>query len=131
MTAERQLAVDTVNRRPGCRAQLTGKRALENYLHPAAICDARGIVVSFGDTDDIAGLVAQQALERQGGPAWTDISARGRRRFRDQVKRWLNTRAVELMTVARLSERDSAGDVRNWLMTMAKMIDQSGSLAGH
>ena len=41
LTAERQLAVAAVRSRPDCWAQLTGKRSLENYLHPAAICDVR------------------------------------------------------------------------------------------
>jgi hypothetical protein len=130
LTGERQQAVDTVNLRPGCVAQLTAKRSLENYLHPLAIWEARGIRVTFGDSEDVPGLVAQQALERQGGPAWTGISARGRRRFRDQVKRWLNTQAVERMTVARLDERDPNGDMRLWLMTIARMIGPNGNFAG-
>src|SRR5215207_9108609 len=38
----RQAAVVRVLSRPHCRAYLTGKRALENYLHPEAIAAARG-----------------------------------------------------------------------------------------
>jgi hypothetical protein len=31
---------------------------------------------------------------------------------------WLNTRAVEQMTAARLAERDAEGEVRAWLATI-------------
>ena len=52
---------DAVNQRPGCNAVVTSKRSLENYLHPAAILEAGGVTVHFGDDDDVADLIARQA----------------------------------------------------------------------
>jgi hypothetical protein len=47
-----------------------------------------------------------------------------RKRLRDKAKKWLNTRAVEQMTVARLAERDSSGEIRSWLATIAKLSER-------
>ena len=121
LTSERLAAAAAVNRRPGCRALLTTKRMLENYLHPAAICEARGIHVTFGDGDDVADLVARSTLEQAQGPAWSGLPSRGRRRLRHQVKLWLNTEAVERMTAQRLESRDPSQEVRSWLLTIARM----------
>ncbi len=41
-TEIRREVAQVVNLRPGCHAFLTGKRSLENYLHSAAIYEARG-----------------------------------------------------------------------------------------
>jgi putative ATP-dependent endonuclease of OLD family len=51
VTETRLLAARIVNQRPNCRAFVTGKRALENYLHPRCLFEVRGIEVEFGDDD--------------------------------------------------------------------------------
>jgi len=108
--------------RSRCHAAITSKRSLENYLHPAAIFEASGICVEFSDEDDLPGLIACQANQRhESGVAWDEISARARKRLRYKAKRRLNTRAVEKMTAARLAERDTSGEVRGWLATIAKL----------
>ena len=80
-----------------------------------------GINIKFGDEDDVPGLVAHSKCSNSTGGRHGPIFPRGRRRLRDQAKRWLNTQAAELMTVAQLNERDPNGDVRLWMTTMAKM----------
>lgn len=122
LTTEREQAADLVNRRPGCHAVVTSKRAIENYLAPQSILEVRGIAVTFGDHDDVPQLVAQRMLELSGGPVWSDLPSRGRRRLRDRAKKWLNTEAVARMTAARLAERDPDGDIRLWLTTIAWMV---------
>jgi len=92
---------------------------MENYLSPDCLQEARGIDLDFGDDDDVPRLVAQCLLERSGGPVWSDLPARGRRRLRDRAKKWLNTEAVSRMTPSRLAERDPDNDVRLWLTTIA------------
>ena len=64
MEQRKQLA-DSVNSRPGCRAVVTSKRSMENYLHPAAIREASGMEISFADDDDVAGLIARK-IEKLG-----------------------------------------------------------------
>ena len=46
VTSERRQIINTINQRPDCRAVLTTKRALENYLHPVAIFQACDIDIT-------------------------------------------------------------------------------------
>ncbi len=104
VTMTRHQIAAMVNSRAQCRAAITSKRSLENYLHPAAIFEASGFSVAFSDDDDVPGLIAFQANERhEPHVRWDDLTAHARKRLRYKAKRWLNSRAVEKMTVARLA----------------------------
>jgi len=122
LTTERQIAAEIVNHRPGCRAFLTGKRATENYLDCRALQEARGLDIAFGDSDDVPLLVARSLPEQTGGPDWSCLPSRSRRRLKDRAKRWLNTDAVNKMTPERLAERDPKGDVRSWLTAISELL---------
>jgi len=119
-TELRQQMAEIVNLRPGCRAALTSKRNLENYLHPAAIREVSGIELQFGDDDLVADLIARRVYAQQNPTtAWEDLPRQTRTRRRNRVKHWLNTTAADRMSPERLAERDPAGEVRSWLRTMA------------
>lgn len=111
-------------------AALTSKRTIENYLHPAAVVEASGLALSFADTDDVATLAASARLQQTAGKTWKSLSARARRRLRGKAKKWLNRDAVDRMTVERLAERDTQGEIRSWLLTIAQLAGQSGSRSG-
>jgi hypothetical protein len=123
--AERQLrqeVADVVNLRPGCRAVITRKRAMENYLHPAAIREASGIELSFTDDDPVADLLAAHRYQQQGGTLpWDQLESRVRKRRRSRAKKWLHTSAVERMTPDRLVESDPDGEVASWLQTIDRL----------
>jgi hypothetical protein len=121
-TEIRRESARVVNLRPGCRAAVTNKRSLENYLHPAAIVEARGVEVQFSDDDDVADLVAEQLFLRH-RPAgnWRELPTRARRRLRNRAKSWLSTDALGRMTVARFAERDPEGEIRGWLRQIAEL----------
>jgi hypothetical protein len=124
VTESRQQAADIVNWRPNCRAYLTSKRAMENYLESDAIFEAIGIRVEFSDDDDVADLVARWAYERhEGHLSWEKLPGRTRKRRRDKVKPLLNTAAVERMTPERLAHRDPDGEVRSWLTTILHLAN--------
>jgi len=124
-TETRQRAASIVNQRSNCRAFVTKKRALENYLHPRCLLEARGIEVTFGDNDDVPELVARECYRPAlGEPAWQALSGRARKRCRERAKRWLNQDAVARMTPERLAAQDHQGEIRSWLLAMAR-------LAGH
>ena len=109
-----------VNSRARCRAAVTSKRALENYLHRDAIFEASGFSAEVTDADDLPDLVARRANERHEPVVpWDDLTHRARKRLRYKAKRWLNTGAVEKMTAVRLAERDGSCEVRSWLATIA------------
>ncbi len=124
-TERRQQAVEIVNQRPNCRAYLTQKRALENYLHPRAVEEVSGLNMTFGDDEDIADLVARRCYERQGKkPIWDLLPGRARKRCRETAKRWLNQTAVDRMTPELLAERDPEGEMRGWLKMIAELVGQ-------
>lgn len=118
-SAVREQARSIVNLRPNCRAFVTQKRSLENYLHPQCLAEARGIQVNFGDDDDVADLVAMQCYRCSADePPWEALSGRARKRFRERAKRWLCRDAVDHMTPERLAQRDPVGEVRGWFDAM-------------
>ena len=118
-TERRLEVVSYVASRRGCRAFVTGKRALENYLHPLAIAAAGGGQVHFGDDDCVTGIVARTWYEP--GRIWADLPKCARARFSQRTKRWLNTVAVEQMTAELLRESDPADDIRRWLKIIGHM----------
>jgi putative ATP-dependent endonuclease of OLD family len=111
--------------RPGCEAFITGKREMENYLHPSAIKAARPEVdVSFGDFDDVPMLVAQAVHEASESEVpWDGVSEKKKDEKMRRAKAWLNNMAVALMTPAMLDSRDSAGEVRGWLDEIARILE--------
>jgi hypothetical protein len=112
-----------VNVRPRCRAYVTSKRSLENYLAPQSIFAASGIEVTFGDDDDVADLVAERRyLVQHPHACWAELAPRSRRRLRNRAKRWLNIEAVDRMTAQQFAERDPGGEIRGWLMAIAEMV---------
>ena len=122
-TEVRRNLVNAINARPQSRAVLTTKRGLENYLHADAIAESAGVFVRVSDEDSIAELIAHEQHRRQPeSTSWEQLTPRARKRCRERVKRWLNTRAVDCMTAARLSERDPAGEVRGWLATIGSLL---------
>jgi hypothetical protein len=124
-TEVRQQAVDMVNWRPGCRAVLTKKRSIENYLDANAIFEASGIRVAFSDEDNVAEMVALASHSQcDSQHSWDALPARVKRRRLNTIKKWLNTRAVDRMTPERLAERDPDGEVRSWLMTIVGLANR-------
>lgn len=121
-TLHRQRAAAAVAARPGCRAFVTGKRNLENYLTPAAIREARGITITFSDQDNVADLAARFCYEQEAeGPVWELLPPRARKRLRERVKHGLNTSAVEQMTLQRLRESDPQDEIIGWLRAAAEL----------
>jgi hypothetical protein len=123
LSPERHAAARLINQRPGCRASVTKKRSLENYLHPAAIRECRPIELTFTDDDDVADLVARECYSQgELSLPWLALPARFRKRLRYRAKRWLNTSAAQRMTASRLAEVDPCGEVRSWLQAIAELL---------
>jgi len=118
---QRQATLLAINSRPNCRATLTSKRAIENYLHPDAVGESASIEITFGDFDDVADVAAQATFDQSKGGSWESLSRRARRRLRDKAKKWLNRDSVDRMTPERLAERDPDGEVTGWLRTIVEL----------
>jgi hypothetical protein len=125
-STERETLAQTLNQQAGRVAHVTSKRASENYLHPAAVLEATGMVVEFDDVSNVPDLLASKVVTLTSATAWTELSRRSRTRLRNRLKRVLNTAAAERMTVARLTERDPGGEVAGWLQAVATLIASAG-----
>ena len=122
----RLAAVEAVNQREQCRAFLTSKRSLENYLHPTAIKAAEGIDVKFQDFDPVVDLTAKRIQQRdEGAKPWELLSRRTRSRRIHRAKQRLNTVAVDLMSVDMLHESDPNGDIISWLAAINDLLKQA------
>lgn len=119
-TGIRESIVNRINLRPGCCAALTRKRALENYLHPAAISATFGVSIEVTDETPVAESVARSLPEM--GPLWASMSHRQQQRFTYRIKRRLNTEVAESMTQELLCERDPDGEVVGWFRTIAGLL---------
>jgi putative ATP-dependent endonuclease of the OLD family len=121
-SAPYQAAADAINARDLAVAMITGKKEMENYIHPDAISDALGIDIQFGDFDDVPDLVAEQLHILNGGQAvWAEIDPEKKRKKVSRAKRRLNTEAVQAMSAARLDAIDTNGDFRSWLAEIARL----------
>ncbi|MCA9005071.1 MAG: hypothetical protein KDA70_07325 [Planctomycetaceae bacterium] len=119
---QREELVAQINRRIRCRAVLTRKRSLENYLHPQAIQAVADITLEFGDHDCVATDVAQRVFDSSHeGYSWSQLTRRARVRLTNRVKHWLNTSAVEQMTLPLLQERDPDEEIISWLATIGQL----------
>jgi hypothetical protein len=123
-TAERKAASTAVNARLDCRGFLTTKRSLENYLHPQAILAAGGCEIDMEDHTCVARKLAQARM-RTSGRDWNTITYRRQRGSVAKTKRWLNTVAVEHMTLSLLMERDPSGEVLEWFAVIRQLLSSS------
>lgn len=122
-TELRRQAAEAVNRRSRCRAVLTNKRCLENYLHPDAIFAASDIRVEFDDFDCVAEIAARELYrQRPGEIAWQLQARRSQSRMANRAKRWLNTTVVERMTPAMLRESDPNDEIQSWLLAIKDLL---------
>jgi hypothetical protein len=120
----------SVNRR-GDRsfAVLTGKREIENYLHPDAVLEEYeqfGIQVGFGDMDSVPEIVAaavHNAARLEGNAEWNALTSLEKGRKMSAVKRRLNEGAAKRMTVDRLLASDPNGEISAWLRRLGELCE--------
>lgn len=122
-TEQRKLAADAVSIRSRCRAVLTSKRCLENYLHPDAIFAAGGIDAHFDDFDCVAELTARKLYQQRPGEVpWQLQPRRAQSRMANRAKHWLNTKVAEHMTLDMLRQRDHAGEIVSWMQSIRALL---------
>lgn len=123
-TITRQRLVEEINRRSNCIARLTGKRMLENYLHPEAIVRCGGPEISFGPDDDLPELIAKEFWESSLKEiGWNELPQRAKKRFCNRTKRWLNSKVVDAMTPSLLKQSDPDDEIRAWLQEIRALSE--------
>ncbi|WP_433578569.1 ATP-binding protein [Nocardia brasiliensis] len=113
-----------INARDKCTAVHTGKRELENYLHPDAIAAANSNVTisSIDDFDDVPQIAAEMIHAASNSPtAWASLSDECRRKKESRAKTWLNNEAASKMTVEMFAFSDPNGDVSRWLRDITSL----------
>lgn len=129
--AKHQAEADEINQRDRCKAMITGKREMENYLHYEAINEAYakygitlGLTAQFADFDDVPSKVAEQVHLVSGGEsAWADIDDKKRAKKSSKAKAILCDIASKMMTKDRLDEVDPNGQVVSWLDEMRQLAN--------
>lgn len=115
---------DEINARENCKAVITSKLELENYIHPDAIQEEDNnmkITCSNYDYTDIPLLIAQERHDASESPnKWEDLSEKEQGKKVKNAKNWLNNHVVKRMTLERLNERDPEGDIISWLGEIKK-----------
>ncbi len=84
-----------------------------------------GIAATFTDTCDVPQIVAKLLHESgTGAKPWVDVLANAKDLGKkvSHAKKRLNSEAAGKMTVARLTERDAAGEVAGWLKKIHAML---------
>jgi hypothetical protein len=121
--AKYQAEADAINLRDRCKAVVTGKREIENYLHHEAINEAYtavckinlGLVANFAAFDDVPVKIAEMVHAASGSPTvWAALDEERRNKKVSGAKRNLNEHAASSMTKARLDQVDPDGHVLSW-----------------
>ena len=130
--AKYQVEAEAMNKRVRCKAVITGKREMENYVHFEAINEAYaqqsdialGLTRNLRAFDDVPEKVAEIVHGISGTQkAWAELGKDIREKKIANVKRTLNQDAVLLMTVARLEEVDPDAHIYEWFHQMKMLID--------
>lgn len=95
----------------------TNKKEMENYIHPLAIKATRPeIDITFTNFDDVPEKIAKIIHDSSESPiVWIELKKEKMDEKMSNVKRWLNTQAIENTTPELLTEIDPANEVRGWL----------------
>jgi len=130
--AKYQAEADAINLRTRCKAIVTGKKEMENYLHHEAINEAYtrvcnitlGLAANFAAFDDVPVKIAEMVHAASGSPtAWAALDQETRDKKVSKAKRNLNEHAASSMTKARLDEVDPDGHVISWFTEMEALAN--------
>ncbi|HPJ16932.1 MAG TPA: ATP-binding protein [Candidatus Woesebacteria bacterium] len=118
---------DEVNQRNnGDFAVITSKKTIENYLHPDSINRTVGVHVSFTDSDNVVEIVSKTKWEIDNpGKSWdniSDISNRGKGKYKSRIKVILNTETVSNMTKEMIDVMDPTHEIEGWLNTISSKL---------
>lgn len=129
--AKYQVEADKINQREQCKAQITGKKEMENYLHKDAINQAyqsHGISLNlranFGPFDDVPLGIAQYVHSTSDSAVpWDQLNQKTAAKKISQAKATLNNIAPTFMTKALLDEVDPDGDLLSWFENMKSLLN--------
>ena len=102
----------------------TSRREMENYIHPDVIENAYkklNIEIEIGqheiqDNTDVPALIAEKVHRAgEGQNKWSELDEVSQKKKESQVKKLLNTSAVEKMTEEQLREVGGWNEIEKWM----------------
>ncbi|MFW9879878.1 MAG: ATP-binding protein [Candidatus Thorarchaeota archaeon] len=123
------IAAECINEEcnPYKKAFITEKLEIENYLHHEAIIDAyfdNGInnlsIDPILDDMDVPLKIAEQLYIRDGSN-WNSLDFDTQKKKADEKKKFLNTQAVDKMTIQRINDRNSYDEMLLWFNTIKQL----------
>lgn len=129
--AQYQTAADKINQRDRCKALITGKKEMENYLHFEAVNEAYqennivlGLTDPFDDFTDVPAMIAERVHSVSGSDnAWADLELADKKKKISQAKSMLNRVATLRMTKIRVDEVDPDGHIVEWFQQMKNLSE--------
>lgn len=122
-TLRRQAYIERLRDRPRCRAHLTSRRSLENYLPADAIHRLAHVRVAVTADNDVAlDLAIAWWNSSPGRCHWGALSDRRRKKLRERAKRFLHQRVVPQLTPADIARSDPLGEISGWLREIGRWI---------
>ena len=122
-TSRRQSFIARLRLRPGCRAYLTAKRSLENYLPADAIARHAQVRDPVTSENDVALDLARAWWDRSPrSQGWTALLDRRRKKLREQAKRFLHQTVVPQLTSHDIARGDPAGELHGRLQEIGALI---------
>lgn len=125
-------AVRSINSMENCCGFCTKKMEMENYLHRDAILQAQPLIdgaflPEIENDMDVPQVVSKAIFYsqkgKQEGITWESLDDRKRYKKESKVKKWLNTKAVQEMTVEMIAQRDPDEEVLGWFRRIRSMLN--------
>lgn len=114
---------NAINRRNDrSKAFITGKREMENYLHPEAIFEEYGFNITFSEMDDVPELVAKTQHEQASEQPWEQLPDIKQKKKVSRAKARLNNEVALRMSYERLCEMDPGKDIESWLQAVTALL---------
>ncbi|MFL0806535.1 MAG: ATP-binding protein [Oceanobacter sp.] len=124
--AKYQEAANRVNARgENCCSFITSRREMENYIHFEAINEEFEIQLTenFQPFDDVPTLVAKAVHEAsESTVAWDNLDEKKQGKKESKAKKRLNRGSISYMTLDRLNNVDSDGEVLTWIRAISTKL---------
>jgi predicted ATP-dependent endonuclease of OLD family len=125
ITPRYQSIADQLNSRANCRAWISNKRELENYIHKDVITSVcPGYAGQGSEHEDVPSLFAQAVHEASDSEnLWIRLDEEKKKKKISNAKRRLNTEIVLRMTPDLVTHVDQRDEIRGWLTEIGNALN--------
>lgn len=102
-----------VNLRSNCKAMLTERRAIENYIHQETVQTVFGVEVDFTEVDEVPKIISAETKKDAGVRSWN----------KENVKRKIASECFPLMTPSHIQQIGAKEEITSWLSHIASLAE--------